>query len=70
MYILGHDAFNCEGIQVLFDFGGKRNKEGQGFADFGKVTKGMDVVKKIQLLAPDNEQYFKPPVLILSIIRK
>lgn len=60
----------AKAFQVLFDFGGKRNKDGQGFSAFGKMTKGMDIVKKIQLLVPDNEQYFKPPVLILSIIRK
>jgi len=62
--------FICINDQPSLDFGGKRNKDGQGFAAFGKVTKGMDVVQKIQQLAPVNEQYFKPPVLILSIIRK
>jgi len=62
--------FICINDQPSLDFGGKRNKDGQGFAAFGKVTEGMDVVKKIQLLAPNNEQYFKPPVLILSITRK
>jgi peptidyl-prolyl cis-trans isomerase A (cyclophilin A) len=62
--------FICINDQPSLDFGGKRNKDGQGFAAFGKVTKGMDVVKKIQLLAPNNEQYFKPPVLIVSITRK
>jgi peptidyl-prolyl cis-trans isomerase A (cyclophilin A) len=62
--------FICINDQPSLDFGGKRNKDGQGFAAFGKVTKGMDVVKKIQQLAPKNDQYFKPPVLILSIIRK
>ena len=62
--------FICINDQPSLDFGGKRNKDGQGFAAFGKVTIGMDVVKKIQLLAPNNEQYFKPPVLILSITRK
>lgn len=62
--------FICINEQPSLDFGGKRNKDGQGFAAFGKVTKGMDVVKKIQQLATNNDQYFKPPVLILSIIRK
>ena len=62
--------FICINDQPSLDFGGKRNKDGQGFAAFGKVIKGMNVVKKIQLLAPNNEQYFKPPVLIVSITRK
>lgn len=62
--------FICINDQPSLDFGGKRNKDGQGFAAFGKVTKGMDVVKKIQQLALNNDQYFKPPVLILLIIRK
>lgn len=62
--------FICIKDQASLDFGGKRNKDGQGFAAFGKVTKGMDIVKKIQQLHPEQEQYFKPPVLILSIIRK
>jgi len=62
--------FICINDQPSLDFGGKRNKDGQGFAAFGKVIEGMDVVKKIQQLAPNDNQYFKPPVLILSIIRK
>ena len=62
--------FICINDQPSLDFGGKRNKDGQGFAAFGKVNKGMDVVKKIQLLHPEQDQYFKPPVLILAIIRK
>lgn len=62
--------FICINDQPSLDYGGKRNKDGQGFAAFGKVTKGMDVVKKIQLLHPEQEQYFKPEVLILSITRK
>ncbi len=36
------------GDQPSLDFGGKRNADGQGFAAFGRVTAGMDVVKKIQ----------------------
>jgi peptidyl-prolyl cis-trans isomerase A (cyclophilin A) len=62
--------FICINDQPSLDYGGKRNKDGQGFAAFGKVTKGMDVVKKIQQLAPNNDQYFKPEVLIVSISRK
>lgn len=62
--------FICMNDQPSLDYGGKRNKDGQGFAAFGKVTKGMDVVKKIQKLHPGQEQYFKPEVLILSITRK
>ena len=36
------------GDQPSLDFGGKRNADGQGFAAFGRVTAGMDVVRKIQ----------------------
>jgi peptidyl-prolyl cis-trans isomerase A (cyclophilin A) len=62
--------FICINDQPSLDYGGKRNKDGQGFAAFGKVIKGMEVVRKIQQLYPDQGQYFKPPVLILSITRK
>jgi peptidyl-prolyl cis-trans isomerase A (cyclophilin A) len=41
------DFFICIGPQPELDFGGKRNPDGQGFAAFGKVTKGMDVVRAI-----------------------
>jgi hypothetical protein len=30
----------------------------------------MEVVRKIQRLHPDQEQYFNPPVSILTILRK
>ena len=62
--------FICINDQPSLDFEGKRNKDGQGFAAFGKVTKGMNVVKKIQQIASINSQNFKPPVLILSIKRE
>ncbi len=45
------DFFICIGDQPELDHGGKRNPDGQGFAAFGRVTKGMDVVKKIQASA-------------------
>ena len=61
--------FICINDQPSLDFGGKRNPDGQGFAAFGKVTKGMEIVNKIQQLYPEQGQYFKPKVTILSITR-
>ena len=40
--------FVAIGEQHELDFGGKRNADGQGFAAFGRVVEGMDVVRKIQ----------------------
>ncbi|MDQ2863729.1 MAG: peptidylprolyl isomerase [Bacteroidota bacterium] len=60
----------CINDQPSLDYGGKRNKDGQGFAAFGRVIKGMDVVRKIQNLYPEQGQYFSPPVLILRVRRK
>ena len=50
------EFFICIGNQPELDFGGKRNPDGQGFAAFGKVIEGMDVVKKIHQM-PDTSQY-------------
>jgi len=36
------------GDQPSLDFGGRRNADGQGFAAFGHVVSGMDVVRRIQ----------------------
>ena len=62
------DFFICIGDQPELDFGGKRNPDGQGFAAFGRVVKGMDVVRKIQT-APVEEQTLTPPIKILRISR-
>ena len=61
--------FICINDQPSLDFGGKRNPDGQGFAAFGRVIAGMDVVKKIQALHTGQGQYFKPPVKIITIER-
>jgi peptidyl-prolyl cis-trans isomerase A (cyclophilin A) len=61
--------FICINDQPSLDYGGKRNPDGQGFAAFGKVINGMKVVKKIQQLYPEQGQYFKPVVQIISITR-
>jgi peptidyl-prolyl cis-trans isomerase A (cyclophilin A) len=62
------DFFICIDDQPSLDFGGRRNPDGQGFAAFGQVVNGMDVVKKIQA-APAEGQALKPPVKILKIAR-
>ena len=62
--------FICINDQPSLDYGGKRNPDGQGFAAFGMVIHGMEIVKKIQQLHPEQGQYFKPGVRILSITRK
>lgn len=63
------DFFLCISDQPELDFGGKRNPDGQGFAAFGRVVKGMDVVRKIQA-APADGQTLKPPVKIVEVRRK
>jgi len=57
------EFFICIGDQPSLDFGGDRNTDGQGFAAFGKVVKGMDVARAIQAL-PDEGQYLKEQVHI------
>jgi peptidyl-prolyl cis-trans isomerase A (cyclophilin A) len=60
------EFFICVGDQPELDFGGKRNPDGQGFAAFGKVVDGMDVVRKIHQ-QKDNNQTMVEKVKILSI---
>ncbi len=60
------EFFICIGNQPSLDYGGKRNPDGQGFAAFGRVIKGMDVVRKIQQLH-SYQQMLTPPVKIDTI---
>jgi peptidyl-prolyl cis-trans isomerase A (cyclophilin A) len=60
--------FICIGDQPELDFGGRRNLDGQGFAAFGRVVEGMDVVRSIHRL-PHDGQRLTPPVKITSISR-
>jgi peptidyl-prolyl cis-trans isomerase A (cyclophilin A) len=62
------DFFVCVGAQPSLDFGGKRNPDGQGFAVFGRVVSGMDVVRRIHG-APAKGQSLQPPVRILDATR-
>ena len=63
------------GDQPELDFGGKRNADGQGFAVFGRVVAGMDVVKKIQgahtgTAGAYRTETLDPPVNITRAYRK
>jgi peptidyl-prolyl cis-trans isomerase A (cyclophilin A) len=58
----------CIGDQPELDFGGRRNPDGQGFAAFGRVVKGMDVVRKIHA-APADVQQLEPPIPIRRAIQ-
>lgn len=60
--------FICIGPQPELDHGGRRNPDAQGFAAFGRVTRGMDVVREIHAL-PSQGQQLDPPVRILSVRR-
>jgi len=70
--------FICIGDQPELDFGGKRNADGQGFAAFGRVVIGMDVVEAIQRApvakSPQDpkalSQNLAPPILITKAHRK
>jgi peptidyl-prolyl cis-trans isomerase A (cyclophilin A) len=60
------EFFICIGDQPGFDFGGDNNPDKQGYAAFGKVVRGMDIVKRIYNM-PESDQYFSPPVPIYNI---
>jgi len=62
------EFFICVGDQPELDFGGKRNPDGQGFAAFGHVVRGMDVVRRIQE-SPAEGETLRPPIKILSVRR-
>ena len=63
------EFFICIGDQPGFDYGGVNNADGQGYAAFGRVVKGMDVVRLIYGMPEDN-QAFNPPVSIKNITRE
>jgi len=62
------DFFICIGDQPSLDFGGARNPDGQGFAAFGRVVSGMDVVRAIHRAPADGEN-LTPAVTIARASR-
>lgn len=64
----GTEFFICIGTQPGYDFGGSNDPDGQGYAAFGKVIRGMDIVAKIHHF-PTKEELFDPPIEIINIKR-
>lgn len=62
------EFFICIGDQPGFNYGGENNPDKQGYAAFGKVVKGMNIVRTIYN-RPEDDQAFKPPVYIFDIVR-
>lgn len=62
------EFFICVGDQPGFDYGGANNADGQGYAAFGKVVKGMNVVHSIYD-APEIDGDLDPLVYIYYIKR-
>jgi peptidyl-prolyl cis-trans isomerase A (cyclophilin A) len=60
------EFFICIGDQTGFDYG--QGGDGEGFAAFGKVFSGMDVVRKIQQ-APHSGESFEPKIVINKVSR-
>ena len=61
--------FVCIGDQPQLDFGGLRNPDKQGFAAFGRVVRGMEVVRRIQM-SPANGEELTPAIKIETVRRK
>jgi peptidyl-prolyl cis-trans isomerase A (cyclophilin A) len=63
------EFFICIGDQPELDFGGGRNPDGQGFAAFGQVVAGQDVVRALHAKGQDATQYLMPPIGVRSVRR-
>ena len=66
------EFFICIGDQSTFDAGRKGSADGLGYSVFGKVVKGMGIVRKIQEQAELSNAFgdvSNPPVIIDRIIR-
>jgi peptidyl-prolyl cis-trans isomerase A (cyclophilin A) len=62
------EFFICIGDQPELDFGGGRNPDGQGFAAFGRVVAGQDVVRALHAKGQAT-QYLAPPIGVRSVRR-
>lgn len=62
-----HSFFICLRDEPALDFGGARNPDGQGFAAFGRVAEGFEVVERIYACG-ETEEYVKDAVRIESAL--
>ena len=62
------EFFICIDDQPELDLGGKRNKDGQGFAAFGRVVDGMKIVRTIHKQEVEGQK-LSPPIMINDIFR-
>ncbi len=62
------EFFICIGDQTGYDSSKNFNPDGLGFAAFGRVTSGMEIVRKIQSQPADGQSFTKP-VMIMNIER-
>lgn len=62
------EFFICIGDQSEYDESKSLNPDGLGFAAFGKITSGMDIVRKIHRQPATGDAFVKP-VVILNIKR-
>lgn len=67
-----HHFFICIGDQPELDFGGQRHPDGQGFAAFGRVLKGLNVLEQIQAgeLSADEPEHLAEPIRIQRAVRQ
>lgn len=63
------EFFICIADSPGFDEGGNSNRDGLGYAAFGRVVTGMDVVMSIYNRKEHNQE-FTPPIVIINILRK
>lgn len=62
------EFFICVGDQTGYDSSKNYNPDGLGFAAFGRVISGMDIVRQIHK-QPANGQSYTRPITILNIER-
>ena len=58
--------FICIGDQASLDYGGAFNADGQGFAAFGQVVRGLDVVRRIQASRREQQNLIAPVSIVTA----
>jgi peptidyl-prolyl cis-trans isomerase A (cyclophilin A) len=64
------EFFICVGPQPELDQGGLRNPDGWGFAAFGRVVEGMDLVRNIQARETDGQYFAEGDRVVIQGMRR